>query len=95
MKHDLRDDDRACGGSDAEEFARRVRCLAIRAHEVLDRLDCSLHEVVELQYGVNHLLGEPKVPRSSELHRWLLAAAEAIEVKLRCWSLEDLESVVA
>jgi hypothetical protein len=92
VTHESRGD---LGGFDLDDFGRRVRQLAIDAHRILDRLDSSPDEVIELHRTVWCLLREAPGPQSSDLRQWLRAIREAIGLKLRTWSLEDLESLVA
>jgi hypothetical protein len=83
------------GGSHLEDFARRVRVFALDAHRILTQPDSSLDEVLGLHRTVWSLLREISHSRSGAMHLWLLAAHEAIGEKLRSWSLDDLESLVA
>jgi hypothetical protein len=79
----------------AGDFARRVRRLALDAHQILNHPDSSLDELIALHSRVFYLLQEVRGAQSSAIGRWLLAVRREIGVKLQCWSLEDLESSVA
>jgi hypothetical protein len=82
------------GGIEPEDFGGRVRRFAIDARRVLVCPDRPIDDVVELHRQARFLLREaPGVP-SSPLHRWLVAAREAIDARLRAWALEELESLV-
>jgi hypothetical protein len=92
VNHESRGD---FGGFDLDDFGRRVRQFAIDAHRIPDRLDSPLDEVIELHRTVWCLLREVPGSQSSDLRQWLRAIRQAIGLKLRTWSLEDLESLVA
>ena len=80
---------------DAGAFARDVRQFACEAHRILGRPGSSLDDLLALHRRAWSLLrGAPGAP-SSEMHRWLLAARQAIDDRLRSWPLEELESLVA
>lgn len=83
------------GAIEPEELARRVRRFAIDARLVLRHPDRPIDEVVELHRRARFLLREAPGLPSSPLHRWLVAAMEAIDARLRAWAPEELESLAA
>jgi hypothetical protein len=83
------------GGSDPEGYGRAVRRFAADAGRVLGRPDGPIDEVIDLHRRAWSLLREAPGAPSSPLHRWLVAAREAIDARSRAWAMEDLESLVA
>jgi hypothetical protein len=83
------------GGTDRGDLARRIRSFAYDAHRILTRPDSTLDEVLGLHRTVWRLLREVPDAHSGGMYRWLLAAKRAIGARLRAWSLDDLEAMVA
>ena len=92
----LNDESRVAGEFGAGDFGRRVRRLALDAHRILNHPDSPLDELIALHSSrVFYLLQEVRGAQSTAIGRWLLAVRREIGVKLQCWSLEDLEALVA
>ena len=83
------------GGGEPDDFGREFRQFAIDAHRILGRPDSPVDEVFGLYRRAWCLQRQAAVATSSEIRRWLLAARQAIDVRLRSWVSEQLESSVA
>ena len=72
------------GIRDAEGLARAIRRLAIEAHEILNRPDARIEELIKVRRQFQELLRETRGLSSqpTELDRWLRSAHRAIEAKL-------------
>ena len=90
-------DENGVGSSDldAGDFGPRVRQLTLDAHQILNRPDSPLDDLIGLHRRVFCLLDEARGVRSSAIRRWLLAVRREIGVRFERWSVEDLESLVA
>jgi hypothetical protein len=80
------------GGFDPYDFRRRLRGLARDAHQILNRPDSSMDDLIALHSCVWFLLGEASGSQSTAIRQWLLAVRQAIAVKFQSWSPDELES---
>ncbi len=75
----------ASGICDAEGLAQVIRRLAIEAHEIVNRPDARIGELINLCRQIEELLREAggHCSRPAELENWLRNAYFAIETKMR------------
>jgi hypothetical protein len=63
---------------DAEELGRAVRGLAVDVHEIMNRPDATIGELIELRRRSKELLRVARGSQLTEIERWLRSVCIAL-----------------
>ena len=67
---------------DAEELVRAIRGLAVEAHEILNRPDATIGELIERRRRSKELLRVARGSHLTEIERWLRSVHRVLDAKL-------------